>query len=191
MNKQTTKLILVAAVILLTATMRCINNEFHIYNLVPVAALGIFSGSILKNKYQAYLIPLFAMLLSDIGIALFTNMEGFYGISQFVNYGALALVTFVGTHLSKRSMLNIAGFTIGGSLIFFLLSNFGTFLSGYYGYSWEGFTTCFTLAIPFYKNEMANTFFMNSFMGDLCFSFIAFGIFFLAKKKIPVLAIAK
>ncbi len=191
MNKQTTKILLVAAVLLITVTMRILNIELHIYNLIPIAALGIFSGSVLKNKYQAYLIPLLAMLLSDIGIALFTHMQGFYGISQFVNYGALVLVTFVGTYLAKRSVVNIAGFTIGGSMIFFLLSNVGTFLTGYYGYSFEGFVTCFTMAIPFYKNEMANTFFLNSFMGDLCFSYLAFGIYFLAKQKIPVLRLAK
>lgn len=191
MNKQTTKILIVTAVILFTAIMRVWNNSEHIYNLVPVAALGIFSGSILNNKLHAYLIPLFAMLLSDIGIGLFTNMQGFYGISQFVNYAALALVTFTGTYLVKRNVLNIAGYTLGGSLIFFILSNFGTFLSGYYGYSVAGFTECFTLAIPFYKSEMANTFFLNSFVGDLCFSFIAFGIFYLAKQKIPVLKLAK
>lgn len=191
MNKQTVKILIVTAIILITALMRVINNELHIYNLVPVAALGIFSGSVLKNKYQAYLIPLFAMLLSDIGIAVFTNMKGFYGISQFVNYAALALVTFMGTYLTKRNAVNITGYSISGSLLFFLLSNFGTFLSGYYGYSFTGLTECFTMAIPFYKSEMANTFFINSFMGDLCFSYIAFGIYFLAKQRIPVLKIAR
>ena len=76
MNKQTTNTLLVAAIILITAIMRVLNNELHIYHLVPVAALGIFSGSVLQNKYQAYLIPLVAMLLSDIGIGLFSNMQG-------------------------------------------------------------------------------------------------------------------
>lgn len=190
MNRNNTKIIIVSAVVLLTALMRIVNNELHIYNLVPVAALGLFSGSVLKNKYQAYLIPLFAMLLSDIGIALFTNTKGFYGISQFVNYVALVLVTLLGTSLTKRSVLNIAGYSIAGSLVFFLLSNFGTFLSGYYGYSFAGLTECFAMAIPFYKSEMANSFFINSFAGDLCFSLIAFGVYYLAQYKLPVLKIA-
>jgi hypothetical protein len=190
MNKQTTNTLLVAAIILITAIMRVLNNELHIYHLVPVAALGIFSGSVLQNKYQAYLIPLVAMLLSDIGIGLFSNMQGFYGISQFVNYGALILITWMGTSLTKRNVLNVAGYTIGGSAVFFLLSNLGTFLSGYYGFTLAGFTECYVMAIPFYKNELANTFFINSFVGDLGFSAIAFGIYAIAKQRIAVLKIA-
>ncbi|MCC7030990.1 MAG: hypothetical protein IT257_11850 [Chitinophagaceae bacterium] len=191
MNKQTTKIFIVSAVILITALMRVINSELHIYNLVPVAALGIFSGSVLRNKYQAYLIPLLAMLISDMGMALFTNTPGFYGVSQFVNYGALILVTLLGSSLHKRNVLNIAGYSIAGSLVFFLLSNFGTFLSGYYGYSAAGLTECYTMALPFYKSEMATTLFLNSFAGDLSFSMIAFGIYHMAKYKLPVLQIAE
>ncbi len=173
--------------ILATALLRIVNAEYHLYHLVPVAALGLFSGSVLKNKRIAYFIPLLAMLLSDIGLAFFTSIQGFYGISQLINYGALALVTFLGTFLQRRNITNIAGFTIAGSLVFFLFSNLGTFLGGYYGYSFHGFIECFTMAIPFYKNEMANTFFLNSLVGDLCFSLIAFAVAHLVIQKAPVL----
>lgn len=177
MKKESTQIIFVAILVLLTALLRVVNAEFHLYNLVPIAALGLFSGSILSNKKYAYLIPLAAMLLSDLGLALFTSTQGFYGISQVINYGAIVLVTFLGTHLVKRNVISIAGYTLSGSMIFFLLSNLGTFLGGYYSYSFESFIQCFTLAIPFYKSEMATTFFMNSFAGDLVFSFVAFSIY--------------
>lgn len=182
MNQQT-KTIIVSAIILLTVIMRVINIEFNIYNLIPMAALGIFCGSILQNKFHAYLIPLVALLLSDIAISLFTNTQGFYGISQFVNYASIILITLLGTYLTKRSFLQIAGYSISGSLIFFILSNFGTFLSGYYGFSFEGLLNCYAMAIPFYKSELANTFFINSFLGDLFFSIIAFGVYHLATTK--------
>lgn len=190
MKKESNQIFLVAVLVLITALLRVVNAEFHVYNLVPVAALGLFSGSILKNKRIAYLIPLLSMILSDIGLSLFTDVQGFYGISQFVNYSALVLVTFLGTFLVKRNATNIVGLTLSGSFVFFLLSNFGTFLSGYYGYSFNGLTTCFTLAIPFYKSDMASTFFLNSFLGDLCFSFISFGIAYLAFNKSGKLKIA-
>ena len=183
MKKINFQILIVAILVLVTALLRVVNAEFHIYNLVPIAALGLFSGSILKNKRIAYLIPLFSMMLSDIGLALFTSVQGFYGVSQFVTYFALALVTFLGTFLQKRSILNIAGFTISGSILFFILSNFGTFLSGYYGYSLPGLIECYSMAIPFYKSELANAFFINSLAGDLCFSFIAFGLMHLAAQK--------
>lgn len=192
MNQNKTQIFIVLAIILLTALMRIFNAQIHLYHLVPVAALGIFSGSILNNKSQAYLIPIGAMILSDIGIALFTNIPGFYGISQFVNYGALIFITFLGTYLSKRNFLNIVGFSVGGTLLFFILSNFGTFLSGtLYTKDLQGLIECYTMALPFYKNELANTFFLNSLFGDLSFSLIAFGIYHIAQQNFSSLKTAR
>lgn len=190
MKKQYSQIILVSVLVLATSIFRIVNAEYHLYNLVPIAALGLFSGSILNNKRVAYLIPLMAMLLSDLGLGIFTNTQGFYGISQVVNYAALALVTFMGTTLTKRSALRVAGYTLSGSIVFFLLSNFGTFLSGYYGYSFAGFIECYTMAIPFYKSEMANTFFMNSLLGDLSFSALAFGIAHLVGNRATSMRVA-
>ena len=174
------EILIVSLLVLAIATLRIINAEAHLYNLVPIAALGLFSGSVLTNKKWAYLIPLAAMFLSDLGLSLFTHTPGFYGISQIVNYGALALVTLLGTSLIKRNALNILGYTLTGSMIFFLVSNFGTYLQGYYGYSFAGFTNCYAMALPFYKSEFSTTIFMNSFIGDIIFSAIAFSIFYIA-----------
>ena len=190
MKKEYSSVLLVAIVVFLSALMRIINAEFNFYHLIPIAALGLFSGSILKNKIWAYAIPLSALFLSDIGFALFTSTKGFYGISQIVNYTAIVLVTLLGTYLINRSFTRIAGFTVGGSLLFFLLSNFGTYLSGYYGFGFSSLTECYTMALPFYKNELATNFFLNSFAGDMLFSFLAFGLhnWFLEKKPMFRLA---
>ncbi len=188
MNKEIKQIAIVAILVLSMALMRVVNAEFHLYHWVPVAALGIFSGSVLRQGKWAYLIPLMAMFISDIAFSLFTTTQGFYGVSQFVNYAALALVTFLGTQLQNRKTLNIAGFTIAGSLIYFLLSNFGTWLGGYYDMTWSGLVQCFTLAIPFYKSELATGFFVNSLLGDLGFSLVSFTIVYAYKKKlIPAL----
>lgn len=187
MKSQYKQLLLVSVLVLLTALWRVVNTELHIYHLVPVAALGLFSGSVLEQKKWAYLIPLTAMFLSDLGLSLFTSMEGFYGISQVVNYLALALVTLMGTRLVNRNAVNIAGFTLGGSLVFFILSNLGTFLSGYYGYSFSSLIECYTMALPFYKSELSTQFFVSSLISDMAFSAVAFGIYelFLVSKMKP------
>ena len=187
MKSQYKQLLLVSVLVLLTALWRVVNTELHIYHLVPVAALGLFSGSVLEQKKWAYLMPLTAMFLSDLGLSLFTSMEGFYGISQVVNYLALALVTLMGTRLVNRNAVNIAGFTLGGSLVFFILSNLGTFLSGYYGYSFSSLIECYTMALPFYKSELSTQFFVSSLISDMAFSAVAFGIYalFLVSKMKP------
>lgn len=183
------EILIVAFLVLTTAVLRIINAEAHLYNIVPVAALGLFSGSTLTNKKWAYMIPLSAMFLSDLGLNLFTSTPGFYGISQIVNYLALGLVTLLGTTLVKRNTINVLGYTLGGSMIFFLISNFGTFLQGYYGYSVLGLTECYAMALPFYKSEFSTTIFMNSFLGDIIFSTLAFSIFYLA--TLPKLTLKK
>ena len=177
MKSQQKQIILVSVLVLLTALWRVVNTELNIYHLVPVAALGLFSGSVLEQKKWAYLIPLSAMFLSDLGLSIFTSMQGFYGISQIVNYLALGMVTFIGTRLVDRNAINVAGFTIGGSLIFFVVSNFGTFLSGYYGYSFSSLVECYTMALPFYKSELSTQFFLSSMISDLVFSSVAFSIY--------------
>lgn len=183
------EILIVAMLVLTTAILRVVNAEAHLYNMVPVAALGLFSGSVLTNKKWAYMIPLTAMFLSDVGLNLFTTTPGFYGVSQIVNYIALGLVTLLGTALVNRNTINVLGFTLGGSMIFFLVSNFGTFLQGYYGYHFEGFTACYAMALPFYKSEFSTTIFMNSFLGDIIFSAVAFGILYLA--SLPKLTLKK
>lgn len=169
-------ILIVSAIVLITAIMRVVNAEFGLYHFVPVAALGLFSGAALHEKKWAYAIPLASMLLSDIGFELFTQTPGFYGVSQWVNYGALALVTWLGTTMQNRNLLRVAGYTLSGSLLFFIISNFGSFLQGWYGYSAKGLVTCYTMAIPFYKSELATQLFTNSLIGDLIFSAIAFGL---------------
>ena len=183
MKNSKQQIILVSILVLMAAFWRIGTAQLGLYSIVPVAAMGLFSGAILSDKKWAYLIPLATMFISDMLFAAFTNTPGFYGVSQIVNYGALALVTFMGTQMNKKSVLNIIGYTLSGSLVFFLLSNFGTFLSGYYGYTGAGFIECYVMALPFYKSEMATQFFSNAFMGDLAFSLVAFGVYYVVAQK--------
>jgi hypothetical protein len=45
------------------------------------------------------------------------------------------------------------------------------------------------MALPFYKSEFSTVIFMNSFLGDIIFSVIAFGTFYLA--TLPKLTLKK
>ena len=45
-----------------------------------------------------------------------------------------------------------------GALIFFIVTNFGVWSLGYYGYSFENFITCYTLALPFFAYSLISTF---------------------------------
>ena len=44
-----------------------------------------------------------------------------------------------------------------GAFIFFLITNFGVWSYGSYGYSIEGFMLCYSLALPFFGNTLIST----------------------------------
>jgi hypothetical protein len=113
------------------------------------------------------------MLLSDIFI-------GFHSTMIWV-YGSFAVIAMVGLWLkSHKTTGYIAATTFVSSIIFFIVTNFGVWASGYYGYTLNGLAECFTLAIPFYRNTLA---------GDLFYVAAMFGIYELVRRytKVPVL----
>lgn len=175
-NKNTFTIICCTVLVLLAVVSRIINVETHWYGFAPVVAISLFSGALLKNKVYAYLLPLSAYFLSDLFMQFFTGTPGFYGISQFFVYGAMIFVVLLGMKMKRPKALRILGFTIGGSCIFWLVSNFGVFIAGYYGFSFQGFIATYLMAIPFYT-PTGTTMFLNSFGGDLLFSGVLFGLY--------------
>tara|TARA_B100001250_G_C19567458_1_gene686138 strand:+ start:282 stop:803 length:522 start_codon:yes stop_codon:yes gene_type:complete len=133
----------------------------HPPNFTPIIAIGLFSGFYFNNnKVLAILVPFSAMLIADIFL-------GFHFISLFVYLGLL-LIVFVGfiipNHNGTTSFDNVLCGSLGGSLTFFIISNFGVFLIGY-PKSISGFIACYTAAIPFFQ---------TSIMADLLFTTVIF-----------------
>jgi hypothetical protein len=183
-NKQIPNIFLCASLIVLAAVWRIINAEMHWYHIAPLVAISLFSGSILQRKSYAYILPLAAYLISDVYIEL-TQGNGFYGISQFFVYGGMALVVALGTFMKKQSLVNVFGYSIGGSLLFWLVSNLGVFFSGYNGLNLSGLVTTYVMALPFLSKDGVSTeLFFNSIVGDVIFSGILFGLYAMLKNKV-------
>lgn len=175
MRKEIHTLFFVTGFVVLSIIMRLMSVQFHWYHFAPFVGLGLFCGASFNNRTYAYFLPLAALFISDLCLELFTTTPGFYGISQIVNYAALILITYLGSGIATKKWWYIAGITLSASLLFFILSNFGTWLQGYYGYSFTGLVNCYLMAIPFYKSELSTTFFIHSICGDLFFSGLLFG----------------
>lgn len=182
-NNHTRNILLCAALIFVAAVSRIINAEMHWYNFAPLVAIGLFSGAVLKNKSYAYILPLAAYFISDAYMQI-VHGNGFYGISQFFVYGGMALVVALGTFMKKQSALNVLGYSISGSLLFWLISNLGVFFSGYYGFSFSGFVNTYVMALPFLdKTGMSTNLFFRAIAGDLIFTSIIFSAYALLKTK--------
>jgi hypothetical protein len=168
---------LVAMLILAAAASRIVNAELHLWNFAPVAALGLFGGAVLQDKRWAFLLPLLAQFVADAYFQLFTSTPGFYDMSQFFVYGGMALVTLLGTKMGEPKVARVAGFALSGSLIFFIVSNFGVFLTGMYGTGVSALTKTYAMAVPFYQPTL---------VGDLLFSALFFGVYALVQRRAEV-----
>lgn len=147
--------------ILLVAFSRLIP---HPLNFTPIGALGLFAGAYLVDR-KSWMLPLCALLLSDFVI-------GFYEpVAMMFVYLGFALSAFLGRFLlsEKRAAVRVGGAAFCSAMIFFMLSNSGTWLSGtLYPMSLAGLIECYVMAIPFFGNTL---------LGDLFYAAVLFGFF--------------
>ena len=142
------------ALILILALARLIP---HPPNFTPIIAVAIMSGYFFKNINLSFLTLIVAMLVSDLFI-------GFYENVIFV-YASLLLITFVFHKISNKiNFKNLFIYGFAGSLIFFIVSNFGVWALGspgvsdiVYEKSLNGLIQCYVLAIPFFGNTFLST----------------------------------
>jgi len=145
----------------------------HPMNFAPITAIALFSGAYLNKKY-AFIVPIAAMIFSDYFL-------GFYRGIEWV-YGSFVVIALVGLWLKGRISNAGAGKKTGyifatalvSSIIFFVLTNFGVWISGtLYEVSYKGFLECYAMAIPFYR---------NTFLGDMVYAASMFGVYELITK---------
>lgn len=185
MNKQNNTLVLSAILLIIAVAFTRLFP--HAPNFTALGAMAIFGGVVIKNKKLALLLPVSALLLSDISLELFTDTQGFYGASQYFVYGSFLIITALATLMQKRSVLNITLAAIWSGVIFFIISNFGTWISGnMYPKTFAGLGACFTAAIPFYKNELFGNFLLNSIMGNIFYSAILFVAYAVIERKVTL-----
>lgn len=170
------QLIFAGLLVLFAIATRILFNALHFYNFNAVMATGLFAGAYLGSKRIGLLIPFIAMLITDAVI-------GFYNWELMaVVYGSFAIAIGFGRLYAKNAtLLRWIGCVLGGSLTFFIATNFAVWLLGdgsFYPHTLAGLGECFTMAIPFYRNTL---------LGDLTWSAVLFGSYELLRLKSPKL----
>lgn len=181
-NKFDLRFGVIAVLILLVALTRLVP---FMYNFAPLGALGLFGAAYFKRKSMALLIPLAAVWISDVLVnnILFAQYygeftwfyEGFYW-----QYGSYLLIALFGLALFKKVTAGrvLAG-ALGATAIFFLVSNFGAWVSSpMYPKTPAGLFTALAAGLPFIK---------GSLLGNLLYSAVLFGSFSILQKKVPAL----
>ncbi len=146
----------------------------HPPNFTPLGALALFGGAHFTSTSPAFAVPLLAMLLSD-GLLGF----GIHRLTPFV-YGSFALIVVLGRLLRhRRSVPAIGSAAVAGAVLFFVITNFGVWLTGgLYPPTMEGLAACCVAAIPFFGNTLA---------ADILYAAVLFGGFALAERRFAVL----
>lgn len=155
----------------------------HQYNFSPLAAIGLFGAAHFEKKWLAVLIPLMATWLSDVFINNIIYAQYFDGFTLFYGgfgwqYSAYILIAIFGVAIysKKVNILNVIGGALGASLIFFLLSNFGVFISNpVYTKDITGLIACYTAALPFAQGTL---------MGNVVYSSVLFGAYYILQQNV-------
>jgi hypothetical protein len=150
-------LIVISSIIFSLAMFRLLP---HWPNVSPVAAMALFGGAYFADRKLAFVIPFAALLLSDLFL-------GFHGSMVFV-YTGFAITVMIGFALKRHiSFTNTAMAAVASSLVFFLLTNFGSWLTtGLYPQTATGLLQAIIAGIPFFQ---------YSLLGNLAFTAVIFG----------------
>ena len=172
----TKKNIIIASIlVIVAATLKVVTfpNSF-----TPIIAIALFCGAVFQDKKMAFVVPVLAMLLSDVMLEFSGKATGFYGWGQLANYACLLFVTFLGMGMKKINVLSVAGFSLASSILFYFLSNSITFLfsNGYYENSLNGYLLCMEAGLPFLQKGI---------LVDLAYSSVFFSVyyFYVVKEK--------
>lgn len=176
-----------AAVVVLAALARLLP---HPPNFAPVTALALFAAATLRPRWLGVVLPVAAMLLSDAALHVGTRLglwdgwigggTGFYHWTIII-YLTVAAVAGIGMFI--RSWTGVPAAVLGGSALFFVVTNFMVWSESLFGGplamyapTWDGLVECYTMALPFYRMTLA---------GDVFYCGVLFGGLALAEKFAP------
>lgn len=132
----------------------------HPPNFTPILAMAVTMPMLTSDRYVGLLVPLLAMFVSDIFIGLHNTM-----IWVYMSFIAVTLASYV--FIKQFKFVNVLTMSLLSSLLFFVVTNFGVWTSGYYGYTLTGLITCYIMAIPFFTNTVLSTIFYSTLITAL------------------------
>lgn len=174
--------LLLSGIILLAALSRLLP---HPPNFSPVAAVALFGGAYFANRSAALWIPLAAMLLSDIALGLINGgiyADYFLSAGFLLVYVCIAASTLLGFAMRGRvTAFRVLGYSLIGSLLFFLITNFGAWLgSSMYPQTAAGLLVAYEAGVPFLQNTVN---------GTLLYAILMFGSFAWLRQRNPGLSL--
>ena len=115
----------------------------HPPNFTSLIALSFYLPAFFGRQYIP--IILISFLITDLII-------GMHNLT-FFTWGSVIIIGLISKYLKKNMLLRLSG-SLLGAIIFFVITNIGVYLSGYYGFGISSLITCYIMAIPFFSNTI-------------------------------------
>ena len=123
----------------------------HPPNFTSLLALSFYIPAMLGINY----IP--ALLISFFITDLIIGMHNL----TFFTWGSALIIGVISKYFSYTITKRLVG-VFFGAIIFFVVTNFGVWALGSYGYSVEGLIKCYVMAIPFFAYTLISTLVFSS-----------------------------
>ena len=136
-----------------------IRTIFNIPNFNPIGAIALMGGILFHKRTTAFLITIGALFLGDImlGLSSPTYMNYMFSTTFMFVYISFALMILLGTALKNRA--SVIGVTVGSilsAIMFFLVTNAGSWIALDYDKSISGLINAYSAGIPFFRATLAS-----------------------------------
>ncbi len=160
--------VIFAIAVRFVVALRYVALPFH---FTPVGASLLYFGA--RRPLRQMWIPVTLMAATDLVLTFFVYTYQFTP-DQLISWVWYAGAVALGYLLRERiTAMRLVGASLGLSVSFFLLSNLSVWAEGtMYPMTFAGLVTCYTVAIPFFRNTLAS---------DLVFTAVLFGLPALAR----------
>ena len=121
----------------------------HISQFTAILAVALFAGMYL-NRRQALIVPVVLMIVTDI-------ILGFHDTMVFT-WGSMLVTSAIGLWLKEyKSFFTVLAGSVGSAILFFVVTNFGAWLSPLYPHTLAGLRECYIMAVPFFRSTLIST----------------------------------
>jgi hypothetical protein len=98
------------------------------------------------------------LMVTDYAITVYGYNFPFHVSGYLLTWAWYVGICVLGMGLFRKiTVLRVAAGAIAAPTSFFLLSNFAVWMGGMYTHTLSGLAQCYTMALPFYRNDLAST----------------------------------
>lgn len=115
-----------------------------------------FTNLIALSFYVPVLLGLRFLPVLIISYAITDLIIGYHSGTHWT-WGSVLLIGLMSVFFTKNIKTRLVGIT-ASAVIFFLITNFGVWTTGMYGFTFKGLYVCFILAIPFFTHTLISTY---------------------------------